>query len=215
MRYLFRDFPEACDNTLWVAERADVNIEFGKPQLPDFPIAEGFADDASYLDHLTWEGARERWGDELSPSVVERLAYELQVIKNMGFASYFLIVWDLIKHAKDRGIRVGPGPRFRGRLCGRLLPADHRPRPDQVRPAVRALPQPEPHLDARHRHGLRLAIPRRDDPLRGREVRPRPRRPDHHVRHHQGPQRGARRGARARATRTASATRSPRRCRRW
>jgi len=115
MRYLFRDLPEACDNTLWVAERADVNIEFGKPQLPDFPIAEGFTDDASYLDHLTWEGAAQRWGPDLPTSVVERLAYELQVIKNMGFASYFLIVWDLIKHAKDAGIRVGPG---RGSAAG-------------------------------------------------------------------------------------------------
>jgi len=115
MRYLFRDFPEACDNTLWIAERADVDIEFGKPQLPDFPIVEGFADDAAYLDHLTWEGAKRRWGDDLAPAVVERLAYELQVIKNMGFASYFLIVWDLIKHAKDAGIRVGPG---RGSAAG-------------------------------------------------------------------------------------------------
>jgi DNA polymerase-3 subunit alpha len=67
MRYLFRDLPEACDNTLWIAERADVNIEFGKPQLPDFPIPEGFTDDATYLDHLTWEGAKQRWGDDLSP----------------------------------------------------------------------------------------------------------------------------------------------------
>jgi DNA polymerase III subunit alpha len=115
MRYLFRDFPEACDNTLWVAERAEVDIEFGKPQLPNFPIPEGFADDAGYLDHLAWEGAKDRWGEELSPSVVERMAYELQVIKNMGFASYFLIVWDLIKHAKDLGIRVGPG---RGSAAG-------------------------------------------------------------------------------------------------
>ncbi|MEY2524708.1 MAG: polymerase subunit alpha, partial [Ilumatobacteraceae bacterium] len=115
MRYLFRDLPEACDNTLWIAERADVNIEFGNPQLPDFPIPAGFTDDASYLDHLTWEGARQRWGQHLSPSVVERLAYELQVIKNMGFASYFLIVWDLIKYAKDNNIRVGPG---RGSAAG-------------------------------------------------------------------------------------------------
>ena len=115
MRYLFRELPEACDNTLWVAERADVNIEFGNPQLPDFPIPEGFADAAAYLDDLTWSGARQRWGDDLSPSVVERIAYELQVIKNMGFASYFLIVWDLIKHAKDNGIRVGPG---RGSAAG-------------------------------------------------------------------------------------------------
>ncbi|MEY2755955.1 MAG: polymerase alpha subunit, partial [Actinomycetota bacterium] len=115
MRYLFRDLPEACDNTLWIAERADVNIEFGKPLLPNFPIPEGFTDDAAYLDHLAWEGARMRWGEVLPSSVVERVAYELQVIKNMGFASYFLIVWDLIKHAKDSGIRVGPG---RGSAAG-------------------------------------------------------------------------------------------------
>jgi DNA polymerase III subunit alpha len=115
MRYLFRDFPEACDNTLWIAERAEVTIEFGKPQLPNFPLPEGFDDDGGYLDSLTWQGATERWGDQLPSAVVERLAYELQVIKNMGFASYFLIVWDLIKHAKDTGIRVGPG---RGSAAG-------------------------------------------------------------------------------------------------
>jgi DNA polymerase-3 subunit alpha len=115
MRYLFREAPEACDNTLWIAERADVTIDFGKPQLPNFPLPAGFADDAAYLDHLTWEGARMRWGDQLPSAAVERLAYELQVIKNMGFASYFLIVWDLIKHAKDSGIRVGPG---RGSAAG-------------------------------------------------------------------------------------------------
>jgi len=115
MRYLFRDFPEACDNTLWVAERAQVEIEFGNPQLPNFPVPEGFADDASYLDDLAWRGAHERWGDVLPAAVIERLAFELQVIKNMGFASYFLIVWDLIKYAKDRGVRVGPG---RGSAAG-------------------------------------------------------------------------------------------------
>ncbi len=115
MRYLFRDYPEACDNSLWIAERADVTIEFGKPQLPNFPIPEGFTDDAQYLDHLTWEGAKMRWGDDLPSAAIERIAYELQVIKNMGFASYFLIVWDLIKHAKDTGIRVGPG---RGSAAG-------------------------------------------------------------------------------------------------
>jgi hypothetical protein len=91
-----------------------------------------------------------------------------------------------------------PRPWVRRRLRGGVLPAHHRPRPDQVRPAVRALPQPQPHLDARHRHGLRLPLPRRDDPLRGRALRPRPCRADHHLRHHQGPQRRARRGSRAR-----------------
>ena len=66
-----RDLPEACDNTLWIAERADVNIEFGKPQLPDFPIPEGFTDAAAYLDHLTWEG-RQGVGCALAPDTVDR-----------------------------------------------------------------------------------------------------------------------------------------------
>jgi DNA polymerase-3 subunit alpha len=115
MRRLFGEVPDSCDNTLWIAERCDVEIEFGKPQLPDFPLAEGFATDADYLRHLTFEGAKARWGDTLPDEVVERVAYELQVIADMGFSSYFLIVWDLIRHARDNGIRVGPG---RGSAAG-------------------------------------------------------------------------------------------------
>jgi DNA polymerase III subunit alpha len=115
MRSLFGEVPEACDNTLWVAERASVEIDFGKPQLPDFPLPEGFAGDGDYLRHLTFEGARERWGARLPDDVVERLAYELKVIEDMGFSSYFLIVWDLIAHARRSGIRVGPG---RGSAAG-------------------------------------------------------------------------------------------------
>ena len=115
MRYLFRELPEACDNSLWIAERADLEIEFGDALLPNFPLPEGFTSDAHYLEHLTWEGARRRWGDNLPNSVVERVSYELKVINDMGFASYFLITWDLIKYARDAGIRVGPG---RGSAAG-------------------------------------------------------------------------------------------------
>jgi DNA polymerase-3 subunit alpha len=115
MRSLFGEAPEACDNTLWIAERADVEIAFGKPQLPNFPLPEGFDSDGGYLRHLTFEGAKERWGDPLPDDVVERLAYELQVIGDMGFSSYFLIVWDLMAHARRNGIRVGPG---RGSAAG-------------------------------------------------------------------------------------------------
>jgi DNA polymerase-3 subunit alpha len=114
MRYLFREVPSACDNTLWVAERADLQIEFGKPLLPSFPVPEGF-NDASYLEHLTWAGAKQRWGEQIPNDAVERLSYELKVINDMGFASYFLITWDLIKHARDAKIRVGPG---RGSAAG-------------------------------------------------------------------------------------------------
>ncbi|MCH2431064.1 MAG: DNA polymerase III subunit alpha, partial [Acidimicrobiales bacterium] len=115
MRELFRDLPDACDNTLWIAERCGVEIEFGNPRLPDFPIPEAFEDADSYLEHLAFEGARSRWGNQLEDRVVERLAYELATIRDMGFSSYFLITWDLIRHARDEGIRVGPG---RGSAAG-------------------------------------------------------------------------------------------------
>ena len=144
------------------------------------------------------EGRRAPLGRPLPPEAAERLAYELQVISDMGFSSYFLIVWDLIKHAKDNGIRVGPG---RGSAAGCAVAyclRHHRPRPDPLRPAVRAVPQPEPDLHAGHRHGLRLPLPGRDDPLRRPEVRAGPRRPDHHLLDDQGPGRGAGRGRGAR-----------------
>ena len=115
MRRLFAEVPEACDNTLWIAERCGVEIEFGKPQLPEFPLPNGFATDTDYLRHLTYEGAYRRWGRDLPAAVVERLDYELGVIDNMGFSAYFLITWDLIKHARDNDIRVGPG---RGSAAG-------------------------------------------------------------------------------------------------
>ncbi len=115
MRYLFREVEVACDNSLWIAERCELEIEFGKPLLPNFPLPEGFADDAAYLEHLTFAGAHARWGSDLPDTVLERLAYELKVIGDMGFSSYFLITWDLIKHARDSNIRVGPG---RGSAAG-------------------------------------------------------------------------------------------------
>ena len=121
MRHLFREVPEACDNTLLIAERADVQIELGKPSLPEFPVPDRFSGDTyeeralAYLRDLTMEGARQRYGTPLPPEVVERLDYELGVIGNMGFAAYFLVVWDLIRFARESGIRVGPG---RGSAAG-------------------------------------------------------------------------------------------------
>jgi len=109
MRALFAEVPEACDNTLRIAERARVEIEFGKPELPAFPLPPGMPDADAYLRHLTYAGAERRYGASLPPRVVQRLDYELGVIAAMGFSDYFLVVWDLIRHAKDRGIRVGPG----------------------------------------------------------------------------------------------------------
>jgi DNA polymerase III subunit alpha len=115
MRKLFAHWESACDNTLWIAERAKVEIEFGRTELPEFPLPEGFSTQSEYLRFLVYEGAAERYGLPLGPEAVERLDYELGVIEEMGFSAYFLIVWDLIKHAKDNGIRVGPG---RGSAAG-------------------------------------------------------------------------------------------------
>ena len=115
MRHLFAEVPESCDNTLLIAERADLEITFGEAVLPDFPLPAGFESDRAYLEHLTWQGAEQRWGGSLPDAVVERLAFELKVIGDMGFASYFLITWDLIRHAREQNIRVGPG---RGSAAG-------------------------------------------------------------------------------------------------
>ncbi|NNC80892.1 MAG: DNA polymerase III subunit alpha [Acidimicrobiales bacterium] len=115
MRSMWREVEVACDNSLWIAERCDVEIEFGEPQLPSFPLPEGFTDDDEYLRHLTMEGARKRWGADLNDEIVSRIDFELDTIKDMGFSSYFIITWDLIKYARDRNIRVGPG---RGSAAG-------------------------------------------------------------------------------------------------
>ena len=176
-------------------------IEFGNPQLPISRLARGFRRPTrAYLRHLTLEGSEASAGATRLPAVVDRLDYELKVIDDMGFSAYFLITWDLIKLRTRQGNpRVGPG---RGSAAGcavayclRITDLD----PIRVRPAVRALPQPVAGVDARHRHGLRLPIPRRHDPLRGRALRPRPRRPDRHVQHDQGrgPRYATRRGCSA------------------
>ena len=121
MRELFGEVPEACDNTLWIAERAKVEIELGKPKLPEFEVPEQFRGPEyepsaeRYLRHLVYEGARKRYGESLPVAVSERLEYELGVISSMGFPAYFLVVWDLIRHARESGIRVGPG---RGSAAG-------------------------------------------------------------------------------------------------
>ena len=119
MRALFPEdeFPGACDNTLMVAERAAVKMEFGKILLPHFPVPGGETE-ASYLRGLALSGAKARYGEPLPATVIERLDYELGVIETMGFPAYFLIVWDLIRHARENRIRTGPA---RGSAGGSLV----------------------------------------------------------------------------------------------
>src|SRR5205085_1219763 len=101
-------------NPLLVAERADAEIEFGNSVLPTFPTPRGHDED-SYLRELCIEGAKERYGISPGPEVLERMEFELGVIKTMGFSAYFLVVWDLVRYARQKGIRVGPG---RGSAAG-------------------------------------------------------------------------------------------------
>ena len=116
MREVFRDLPEACDNTLRIAEMCELDLSYGDLHLPRFEPPASMDRDA-YLRRLVDEGARQRYGD-LGPDVRARIDHELDVITRMGFAGYFLIVWDLIRFARENGIRVGPG---RGSAAGSVV----------------------------------------------------------------------------------------------
>ena len=104
MSQLFAEVPEALSNTLLIAERCNVNLDRKGYHLPEFPVPEGFTAE-THLSHLCEEGARKRYASRASsPQVQERLDYELGVINKMGFAAYFLIVWDLCRHARENNI---------------------------------------------------------------------------------------------------------------
>ncbi len=104
MAALFADVPEALTNTLRIAEMCQVELEFGRPHLPVFPVPEGHTP-SSYLRLLCEEGLRRRYGDRAeSPEIRRRLEHELAIIHQMGFDTYFLIVWDLCRAARERDI---------------------------------------------------------------------------------------------------------------
>ncbi|MEJ2311455.1 MAG: DNA polymerase III subunit alpha [Gemmatimonadales bacterium] len=117
MGALFPERPDVLANTLAVAENCEVQFK-RQYYLPNFPLPERFDDDTAYLRHLVEEGARRRFGDPLPEAVRERMEYELDVIERTGYAGYFLIVWDFIRAARERGIPVGPG---RGSAAGSLV----------------------------------------------------------------------------------------------
>jgi len=113
---LFRDVPEAIENTLRIAEMCNFKLETGVNHMPEFPIPAGLSLN-DHLDNLTWQGL-ERRVKALDSRYKERLEYELDVIKKMGFPGYFLITHDFVNHAKQEGIPVGPG---RGSAAGSLV----------------------------------------------------------------------------------------------
>ena len=116
MRTLFPYALQALENTQKIADRCNVEIEFGVTKLPKYDVPEGYTS-WEYLQHLCYQGLKKRYpsGDE---ALKNRLEYELSVIKSMGYVDYFLIVWDFIKYAKDHGIMVGPG---RGSAAGSIV----------------------------------------------------------------------------------------------
>ncbi|MCZ8160103.1 MAG: DNA polymerase III subunit alpha, partial [Microcystis sp. LE19-196.1B] len=127
MRLLFRDhlpedvIEEAINNTLEVAEKVEPYNIFNEPRLPNYPVPAGHTAD-SYVEEIAWLGLLERLKcpsrHEIEPVYKERLEYELKMLQKMGFSTYFLVVWDYIKYARDHDIPVGPG---RGSAAGSLV----------------------------------------------------------------------------------------------
>ena len=117
MRELFKEIPESCDNTLLIAERCNVKLREDENLLPAFTVPEAETED-SWLRKEAERGLHERMKDKATPEHITRLSYELDVMIKMGFPGYFLVVADLVAHAKKVGIRVGPG---RGSAAGSLV----------------------------------------------------------------------------------------------
>ncbi len=117
MRELFKEIPESCDNTLLIAERCNVKLREDENLMPAFDVPKGETED-SWLRKESERGLKEKMGDRATPEHYTRLNYELDVMIKMGFPGYFLVVADLVAHAKKVGIRVGPG---RGSAAGSLV----------------------------------------------------------------------------------------------
>lgn len=108
MRSLFPEYPEAADNTSKIAERCNLDFEFGKTKLPRFDTPDG-SDNKDYFLRVCYDGLRRHYGENPKPEILDRLQYEINTIEQMGYINYFLIVYDFIRYAKSVGIPVGPG----------------------------------------------------------------------------------------------------------
>ncbi|MFA5039350.1 MAG: DNA polymerase III subunit alpha [Candidatus Omnitrophota bacterium] len=117
MKQLFSYAPESIRNTMEIAGRCNLTLEFGKPHLPQYTPPEGISGE-EYLKDLCSKGLARRYAGRLTPEIKDRLDHEVKIISQMGFISYFLIVWDFINYAKSRDIPVGPG---RGSAAGSLV----------------------------------------------------------------------------------------------
>lgn len=118
MSEYFKAFPDAIENTVKIAEKCNVEFEFGHTILPNYDVPEEFETHYDYLKKLCDDGIKERYGENPSEEILKRAEYELSIIKKMGYVDYYLIVWDFIYYAKSQGIPVGPG---RGSGAGSIL----------------------------------------------------------------------------------------------
>ena len=118
MSQYFSAFPDAIENTVKIAQKCNVEFEFGHTILPNYDVPPEFPTHYDYLKKLCDDGIIERYGQNPSKEILERAKYEIDVIKKMGYVDYFLIVWDYIHYAKSHGIPVGPG---RGSGAGSML----------------------------------------------------------------------------------------------
>ncbi len=114
----FRNVPDAIENTVKIAEKCNVEFEFGHTILPNYDVPQEFKTHYDYIEKLTMEGLKERYGEPISQEILERANYELSVINKMGYVDYFLIVWDYIHYARTHNIPVGPG---RGSGAGSIV----------------------------------------------------------------------------------------------
>ena len=114
----FKNIPEAIENTVKIAEKCNVEFEFGHTILPNYDVPEQYSTHYDYLESLTQAGLAKRYGQNITKEIQDRAEYELSVIKKMGYVDYFLIVWDYINYAKTHNIPVGPG---RGSGAGSIV----------------------------------------------------------------------------------------------
>ncbi len=193
----FAEWPEAVPSTLEIAERCSLDIELGKLLLPRYPTEDGEEPEAM-LRRLAGEGLRARYGDPVPAEAVERLEFELGVIEEMGFSSYFLIVWDFVRYAKENGVAVGPG---RGSAAGSIVSyslniTDLDPLANDLlferflNPGRKSMPDIDIDFSVRGRERMIRYV--------RREIRPRIGRPDHHLRQDGAARRDPRRRPRAR-----------------
>ena len=114
----FKNFPDAIENTVKIAEKCNVEFEFGHTILPNYDVPPEYATHYDYFKKLCDDGIKKRYGENPSQEILDRAAYELKIISQMGYVDYYLIVWDYINYAKSVGIPVGPG---RGSGAGSIL----------------------------------------------------------------------------------------------